>query len=80
MDTINVTVGSYTAGNGIVQDNTRPVEFEGEKLAKVNSYGYKDSGAPDDARGTRLPTGGLSSTWRTGVAGKGNRIPTTCWR
>jgi hypothetical protein len=51
MDTINVTVGSYTAGNGIVQDNTRPVEFEGEKLAKVNDYGTKDGGAPDDTRG-----------------------------
>jgi hypothetical protein len=54
MDTIKLEVGTYMVGNGgIVQDNLRPVEFEGEKLAGIKNYGYKDSGAPDDTRGTK---------------------------
>ncbi|MBN1975946.1 MAG: hypothetical protein JW918_00970 [Anaerolineae bacterium] len=52
MDTIRVSVGTYTVGNGnIVQDNLRPVEFEGEKLAEVKSYGTGRGGGPTDTRG-----------------------------
>ena len=54
MDTISLKVGTYAVGNGnIVQDNTRPVEFEGEELAKVSDYGTGRDGKPTDTRGTK---------------------------
>lgn len=51
MDAIKVQVGSYTVGNGIEQDNTRPVEFEGERLAQRTEYGTGRGGGVSDTRG-----------------------------
>ena len=49
--TITVLVGTYIVGSGgIVQDNTREVQFEGEELAKRTEYGFH-KGNITDARG-----------------------------
>ena len=53
MDTISLKVGTYSVGNGgIVQDATRPVEFEGEQVAQTHVYGTDRVGSPSDTRGT----------------------------
>ena len=65
MATISLKVGTYSVGNGgIVQDATRPVEFEGDQVAEVRSYGTDRVGSPSDTRGTtetlyRAADGGL---------------------
>ena len=39
MNKIKLVVGRYAAGSGgVVQDSTRPVEFEGEKLAVLKRF------------------------------------------
>ncbi|HIQ01889.1 MAG TPA: hypothetical protein EYH30_07135 [Anaerolineales bacterium] len=49
--TITILVGTYVVGSGgIVQDNTREVQFEGEELARRTEYGYH-KGNITDTRG-----------------------------
>ncbi len=54
METIRLEIGSaVVSDSGRLLENWRPVEFEGEKLAEVNSYGtHPRSGAPSNTRGT----------------------------
>ena len=52
MEKQTVYVGSITSGSsGIVQDNRRPVEFEGEEIAQRTEYGLGRDGATTDTRG-----------------------------
>ena len=49
---VKVLVGSVVAGNsGIVNDNTREVEFVAEQLAKLTEYGMGRDGGVTDTRG-----------------------------
>lgn len=51
METIEVFVGTVQgASGGIVQDTRRPVQFEGEQLARWTEYGT-DRGGITDTRG-----------------------------
>ena len=53
METIQLHVGSYSCTSNTEQDNRRPVEFVGEKLATRTEYGTSDrTGGLTDTRGT----------------------------
>lgn len=53
METVKLWIGSVTTGSGgLTQDDRRPVEFEGERLDQVESYGFGRDGGPSDTRGT----------------------------
>lgn len=52
METITVYVGSVQAGSsGQVNDNRRPVQFEGEELARLTTYGAGRKGGITDTKG-----------------------------
>jgi hypothetical protein len=52
METIKLYLGCVQSGNGgIVQDNSRPVEFIGEELAGLTNYGTGRNGGVTDTRG-----------------------------
>lgn len=54
METITVRIGSVVGmSGGQTQDNTREVQFVGEKLATRREYGYSEhTGGITDTRGT----------------------------
>ena len=53
MAKITVQVGSVFVGNsGLANDTRRPVEFEGERVATYEEYGWDDRGGIGDTRGT----------------------------
>ena len=53
METVKLNIGTIQSlSSGGVQDLTRVVEFEAEKLAKYSEFGDQD-GRPTDTRGTR---------------------------
>lgn len=58
MDTIKVCIGTVEtlSGGGRVQDNRREVEFAGEKLGSLITYGY------DTKRGNLTDTRGVIET------------------
>ena len=52
METIKLQIGTLQAmQSGQTQDLTRPVEFEGEKLAELTTFGQGRNGGPTDTRG-----------------------------
>lgn len=52
METIKILIGSVLYGNAMYQDNTRPVEFVGEKLAERTEYDSGRHGGLTDTSGT----------------------------
>jgi len=52
METVTVHVGAVCTGrSGIVQDDRRPVAFEGEELGGLTTYGTDRRGGLSDTRG-----------------------------
>lgn len=51
METITVIVGSVNAGKGTMLDDTRQVQFEGEKLATVHQTGTREDQEADKPMG-----------------------------
>lgn len=53
METIKVLIGRVVSGNNIHQDDTRQVEFTGEEMAQIVTYGKdRNGGGITDTRGT----------------------------
>lgn len=54
METIKLVIGKVQAlQDGRVQDSTRPVEFVGEEIASLATFGQGRNGQPTDTRGTK---------------------------
>lgn len=54
METVKLNIGTIQSlSGGGVQDLTRVVEFEAEKLAEYSEYGAGRGGGPTDTRGVK---------------------------